>query len=247
MLVICSRTIFIICDNLSDNISEFAHQHWANKAAGILPGLFSGFIYALLLSFFLISYPVGIASQRTKKSFIANSLTTKPGWLNEQISVVFNDLGYEFGRSLTVHPKDKEIVSLPFKTSDVKIRKDLEIKMLDLLNRERKKKGLNSLQFDDELAQVARKHSRDMFQRGYFSHFTPEGKSPFDRIRRDKIPFRIAGENLALAQNLDLAHSGLMESPTHKANILHKSFGRVGIGILDGGIYGIIVTQNFRN
>lgn len=61
------------------------------------------------------------------------------------------------------------------------------------------------------------------------------------------IRFVVAGENLALAQNLLLAHDGLMNSPGHRANILREAFGRVGIGILDGGIYGLMVTQKFRN
>jgi uncharacterized protein YkwD len=77
--------------------------------------------------------------------------------------------------------------------------------------------------------------------------FNPEGKSPFDRIRKEGIQFSIAGENLALAQNLRLAHGGLMESPSHRANIEHKSFSRVGIGILDGGYNGLMITQLFRN
>lgn len=38
-----------------------------------------------------------------------------------------------------------------------------------------------------------------------------------------------------------------MESPGHRANILNPEFGRLGIGILDGGIYGLMITQNFRN
>ncbi len=38
-----------------------------------------------------------------------------------------------------------------------------------------------------------------------------------------------------------------MNSPGHRANILHKDFGRVGIGIMDGGIRGLMVTQNFRD
>ena len=247
ILAACSRIIFVFCDTLSDNIPAYRHDHLINKMAGLLPGLFSGLIYALLLSFFLLAYPVGKAGKAAKASYIVRTLTNRPGWAGSGIPGVLHDLGYKFGTSLTVHPKDKELVSLPFKTTEAKERRDLENRMLDLLNIERRKHGLELLKFDDELAEVARKHSKDMFQRGYFSHYTPEGNSPFDRIRKDRLRFRLAGENIALAQNLDLAHNGLMESPIHKANILHRSFGRVGIGILDGGIYGIIVTQNFRN
>jgi len=38
-----------------------------------------------------------------------------------------------------------------------------------------------------------------------------------------------------------------MNSPGHRANILDRSYHRVGIGILDGGMHGLMVTQNFRN
>jgi uncharacterized protein YkwD len=86
-----------------------------------------------------------------------------------------------------------------------------------------------------------------MLRRGYFSHYTPEGHDPFYRIRAAKIPFRTAGENLALAPTLPMAHEGLMNSPGHRANILQKSFGRVGIGIMAGGPHRLMVTQNFRN
>jgi uncharacterized protein YkwD len=86
-----------------------------------------------------------------------------------------------------------------------------------------------------------------MFARGYFAHETPEGRSPFDRMQADGVRFQAAGENLALAPSLQVAHNGLMNSPGHRANILGKDFGRVGIGILDGGMRGLMVTQNFRN
>jgi uncharacterized protein YkwD len=97
------------------------------------------------------------------------------------------------------------------------------------------------------MTRVARAHSSDMFVRGYFAHNTPEGKTPFDRMRASGIQFTAAGENLALAQTLEIAHTNLMNSPGHRANILHPAFGRLGIGILDGGFYGLMISQEFRN
>jgi uncharacterized protein YkwD len=119
--------------------------------------------------------------------------------------------------------------------------------MLVMVNEERSKEGLKPVKADPEMAEVARKHSKDMFARGYFSHVTPDGKDPFDRMRADGVKFLTAGENLALAQTLSIAHKGLMNSPGHRANILKPTFGRLGIGVLDGGIYGLMITQNFRN
>ncbi|HYC29684.1 MAG TPA: CAP domain-containing protein, partial [Chitinophagaceae bacterium] len=139
------------------------------------------------------------------------------------------------------------MVNLPFKVANPRVREDLEAKMLELVNEERAKQGLKPLVADPELTVVARAHSKDMFARGYFSHITPEGKTPSDRIREAHVRFLVAGENLALGQTLAICHQGLMNSPGHRANILQPSYGRLGIGILDGGIYGLMITQNFRN
>jgi uncharacterized protein YkwD len=148
---------------------------------------------------------------------------------------------------MTVEPNSEKSVKLPFKVTKYRVREDLEAKMLELVNEERAKERLKPLKADPEIQVVARKHSADMFARGYFSHITPEGKDPFDRMRAGGIRFLAAGENLALAQTLSIAHTGLMNSPGHRANILHKSFGRLGIGVLDAGIRGLMITQNFRN
>ena len=119
--------------------------------------------------------------------------------------------------------------------------------MLQLVNTERMAAGLKPLAPDPELTEVARRHSTDMFGRGYFAHDSPEGRDPFDRMRESGVQFVTAGENLALAPTVQVAHTGLMNSPGHRANILHRDFGRVGIGIMDGGIRGLMVSQEFRN
>ena len=119
--------------------------------------------------------------------------------------------------------------------------------MLDLVNQERTTRGLKPVKADPQLTEVGRMHSQDMFSRGYFSHYTPEGKDPFDRMKASHVHFLSAGENLALGQTLMICHEGLMNSPGHRANILNPSFGRLGIGILDGGVYGLMISQEFRN
>jgi uncharacterized protein YkwD len=126
-------------------------------------------------------------------------------------------------------------------------RPDLEAQMLEMVNEERRAAGLKPVVPDPELTEVARAHSADMFARGYFAHVTPEGQSPFDRMTHAGVTFRTAGENLALAPTLKIAHTGLMNSPGHRANILRPEFGRLGIGIVDGGYRGIMVSQEFRN
>lgn len=61
------------------------------------------------------------------------------------------------------------------------------------------------------------------------------------------IKFVAAGENLALAPSTELAMEGLMNSPGHRANILSPQFGKIGIGAMQGGIYGLMFTQEFTD
>lgn len=247
LLIFFSWLISSMCDRLLKKISERQLESRINKLTGLIPGLFSGLVYSVMISFFLLAYPVGSMSQQAAESRLAGTLTNRSGPIGEKISSAFYDFGMKLGSGMTIHPKGRETVKLPFRSNSNKVRHDLELKMLEMINTERTRDGLATLRFDEELAQVARKHSRDMLSRAYFSHYTPEGKSPFDRMNEDGIRFLTAGENLALAQNLKLAHQGLMESPGHRANILHRAYRSVGIGIIDGGIHGIIITQNFRN
>ena len=55
--------------------------------------------------------------------------------------------------------------------------------LLTLLNAMRAENGADPLYLDDQLNQISQAHSQDMVDRNYFSHFTPEGKSPSDRAK----------------------------------------------------------------
>jgi uncharacterized protein YkwD len=167
--------------------------------------------------------------------------------LAEQFGQVFGEAVQETIDLLTVKPGSDERVTLQFTVKNPSVDAEAEERMLELVNRERTERGLKALQPDERLREVAREHSRDMFERGYFSHIDPDGRSPFERMRRGGARFQAAGENLALAPTVEVAHNGLMNSPGHRANILNPSFGRVGIGVLDGGLHGKMFTQNFAD
>ncbi len=189
---------------------------------------------------------MGWLGEKTRTSAIADVLTQKAEVIEIQLSPIFDKAVKRTMHSMTIEPDSERSIKLP-KIKHFKVRHDLETKMLGLINEERAKQNLPPLQADSAMAAVAREHSEDMFTRGYFSHISPEGQTPDERIREHHIGFIVAGENLALAQTLSIAHTGLMNSPGHRANILQRSFGRVGIGIIDGGIYGLMITQEFRN
>lgn len=122
-----------------------------------------------------------------------------------------------------------------------------EAQLFALVNQERQRAGLPLLASDPELTVIARQHAAEMFELGYFAHDSPRTGSPFDRMARAGISFTAAGENLAFAPAVDVAHRGLMNSPGHRANILSPDFGRVGIGIVRSREFGLMIVQEFRN
>lgn len=120
-----------------------------------------------------------------------------------------------------------------------------EAQMVELVNEERRARGLVELVIDERLVEVARAHSREMFELGYFSHQSPNTGSPFDRMTNAGIEYQRAGENLAYAQSVAVAHRGLMDSPGHRENILRPEFTRIGVGVIAAGAYGRMFTQLF--
>lgn len=224
------------------------HQRRGNRLLGIIPGFANGLITAAIVSALLLAIPLNEGLRElARSSQSVNRLAVYTERLEALLHPVFGEAIAETLNLLTVRPESKQRVSLPYRVAAARPRPELEARMLELVNGERVAAGLRPLAPDPELTQVARQHSADMFARGYFAHLTPEGRDPFARMREASVRFVTAGENLALAPTLQIAHTGLMNSPGHRANILQPDFGRVGIGIMDGGIHGLMVTQDFRN
>lgn len=245
VLMISELLLEQLAASLVLRIPKKFHESTLNKALGIIPGLINGFIWAAFLSALLVLLPFrNSLSQQTKASQFASRLSQSVQWLDNRLAPVFEKA---LNRNSPPVIGEERMTKLPFTVSDAWPRPDLEKEMLRLVNRERTARGLPALKADAEMTELARAHSRDMLLRGYFSHYTPEGVDPFGRMKKADLYFWTAGENIAITQTLQMAHEGLMHSPGHRANILNPGFGRLGIGILDAGIYGLMITQSFRD
>lgn len=219
-----------------------------NRILGIFPGLLSGMVLMMFILTVVVSLPLSpflrqtITNATLGKAFLARSQL-----FEKQISGVFGNAAHDTMNFLTVEPESSSSVSLHFTYKNGLPDEQVEQQMLQMVNNERTKVGLREVARDLHLQQVARDHAQDMLQRGYFSHYTPEGLNPFDRMDKAGISYNAAGENLAFSPNVDLAMQGLMNSPGHRANILSKDFEKVGIGVIDAGIYGQMFVQEFTN
>jgi len=219
-----------------------------NKIAGGVASVLSGLVLVAFIATLVVSLPLSsFLKNSISSSRIASFLTTNTQGLARDLNNVFGGAVNESLSFLTVRPESSESVNLNFKTSDFKIDEASEKAMFDLVNKERAERSIRSVESDNQLTEVGRRHCEDMLSRGYFSHNTPEGLTPFDRIQNAGIVFNFAGENLALAPNVELAHKGLMQSKGHRENILQANFGHLGAGAIDGGIYGIMFCQEFKD
>lgn len=118
-----------------------------------------------------------------------------------------------------------------------------ETNIFNLTNSERAKYGLSSLSWNYKLAQAARAKAQDMLDKDYFSHTSPDGRSPWSFIGATGYNYIYAGENLAM--NFSVAEdviSAWMGSGGHRANVLSVNYRELGVGIITGEYQGYTTT-----
>ncbi|HMA33547.1 MAG TPA: CvpA family protein [Chloroflexia bacterium] len=227
-----------------------ASRSRANRWLALLPGALQGVLIGSLLLTLLALAPIpGMPQQAILNSAIGGRLVSATVAVERPLEGVFGPALRQSLGFLTVKPEGEsgETVLLKFQVPAPAADPDAEEQMLNLVNAERSGRGLAPLVMDPALRQLARAHATDMFQQGYFSHTGRDGRSPFDRMHDARISYSAAGENLALAPTTEFAHEGLMHSPGHRANILNSQFHKIGIGVMDGGIYGKMFVQEFTD
>lgn len=126
---------------------------------------------------------------------------------------------------------------------------DLARGAFEAVNRERVRRGLARLAWDDEIAAVARAHSRRMRDLKFFAHEDPERGSMAARLKRARVPYRAAAENLFVEQGyrkpVEQAVKAWLNSPGHRRNLLGRDFTRTGMGVASDGRGKYWFTQIF--
>lgn len=121
--------------------------------------------------------------------------------------------------------------------------------IISLTNASRNAYKLGFLTENELLTKAAQNKAEDMLKKEYFSHNSPDGKTPWSFIQNSGYNYLMAGENLAVNfSEAESVEEAWMNSPGHKANILNKNFEEIGIGIAQGEYQGhtaIFVVQMF--
>lgn len=224
------------------------HLSLTDKILGTLLALIGGAIWLSIILGIFTWFPISVlAKDQVTHSRIGAPIVKKASKIEPQVEKIAGQAIDDTIGFATPQPKDSNWrPNIPSGTRPKYDPAD-ELYMLKLVNKERGMRGLKSLVFDARLRDVARSHSMDMVKNNYFNHDSPTAGSPIDRLNSAGIIYFTAGENIAYAQDIDLAHDNLMASKEHRENILSPYYGRIGIGIVNAGPFGYMITQDFIN
>ncbi len=126
-------------------------------------------------------------------------------------------------------------------------------RLYELANEVRAEAGLARLQWSEEAARVASSHSEDMVEHRYVGHISPRSGSAIERFAGAQLRGAVIRENVARGYGPHEIHRSLMDSPSHRANILADDVTHLGIGVVlsppetpaEIAPVPIYVTQNF--
>jgi uncharacterized protein YkwD len=110
-----------------------------------------------------------------------------------------------------------------------------EAGLLEFTNNNRDNSNLQNLSINQKLNQAAQAKAEHMIANNYWSHYAPDGTTPWDFINNTGYEYLKAGENLAYGFS-DSAGTvnGWMNSKAHADNILDPLFTEVGFGFANG-------------
>jgi uncharacterized protein YkwD len=119
------------------------------------------------------------------------------------------------------------------------------VQVVRLTNLQRVQHGCAPLRVDARLTEAAQAHSADMDRRHYFDHDSPDGRTPWARIKATGYQ-QPGAENIAMGQPTPVAVVGAwMNSPGHRANILNCDLKAIGVGVQYDTAGGPWWTQDF--
>jgi uncharacterized protein YkwD len=104
-------------------------------------------------------------------------------------------------------------------------------RMARMMTAARASAGLPALPRDPRLDRLAADHAARMAATRDLAHDAGDG-DPLDRMRAAGLDPHVAGENVAHAPSLALAHRAVWTSPSHRLNLLGRGYDRMGVGVV---------------
>jgi uncharacterized protein YkwD len=217
-----------------------------DKRPGFKTALFSSTVWLILIAAAYNLLPINPFTSETTSSAISVQIA--------KAAIAFNALpkqSLERRIDSTIDSfEEKEIIvqkpNIPPGTP-IKFDVQSELQMIRLINKERRRQGLNDLKFDNTLRDIARSHSSDMVRGNFLNHTSPRTGTISDRMFANRVLYLYVSENLAYSTDVVAANRDLMASKEHHDSLMNGRFGKIGIGVANCGLYGCMITQILTN
>ena len=129
----------------------------------------------------------------------------------------------------TSTPESKPETSTPENKPEADKELTFAEQVVELVNQERTKAGLNAVTLDQNIASAALVRAKEI--ETSFSHTRPNGSKFSTALTEQGVTFKGAGENIAWGQKSpEAVMQAWMNSEGHRANILNKNFTKIGVG-----------------
>lgn len=213
-----------------------------------------------LIAFLIIVGVIGIFYLNDPTNFVSN-ISSLPEQISDEIDETMRQLGSTVEESREEYQESIQPPST----------QEIEQFVYEYTNEERRNHGLDELEWDSRLAEIAREHSIDMVENDFYNHTNLKGEDPTDRAKRHGYPLhKELGEGYyseGIAENIATMATGYvedlgyveddaesiaralvdawMDSEGHRENILNPDYDRIGVGVAYDGITYYLTTQNF--
>lgn len=141
-------------------------------------------------------------------------------------------------------PESKPETSTPENKPESDKKLTFAEQVVELVNQERTKAGLNAVTLDQNIASAALVRAKEI--ETSFSHTRPNGSKFSTALTEQGVTFKGAGENIAWGQKSpEAVMQAWMNSEGHRANILNKNFTKIGVGFYQNAAGRNFWTQLF--
>lgn len=121
--------------------------------------------------------------------------------------------------------------------------------LVEFTNTTRESLGFQALKENPILNEAAYLKAKDMLEKDYFAHNSPEGITPWYWFQKIGYNYNFAGENLAIGfLDSEEVNQAWLDSPSHRRNLLNPNYNEIGIAVIKGEFQGretAVVVQLF--
>ena len=168
----------------------------------------------------------------TTASTVATTQTTKP--TSNETTTTAAETTTTTMAATTLTTQRTTTTAKPPTTQVAGDARSFEQQVITLTNEARAASGCPALTHNDRLQAAALGHSKDMYEKDYFSHTSIDGSSMTDRVERQGYQWRLLAENIAYGYRTPSSVvDGWMNSSGHWTNILNCNLKEIGVGFHD--------------